>query len=140
MGTAFSAKKNASMTYQWVGEAITFAAQAANQDGNLSLAASREKDALQWFGYSFSQITDTTYNGHSFIPRGQSIYPGPIQLVSFSYIPPGYPVPDGIASQPGYLAVLDVPVIGGELPFVGSQYVTVPMRYFGVIKSQVLTR
>jgi len=139
IGVAFSARKNAVMTYQWFGEAINFAAQAANRDGDLSLASSRTSDARQWFGYSFSRMTGTTFSGYSFKPGGQSIYPGPIRLISFTYTPPGHPVPGGgTAKQPGYTAVIKVPVVGGNFPFIGPQYVAVPMKCFGVIKSQVV--
>ena len=139
VGVAFSARKNAVMTYQWFGEAMNFAAQAGNQDGNLSLAASRTHDAWQWFGYAFGQMTETNFNGNSFTPNGNSIYLGPIILTSFNYTPPGQPVPGGgTAGQPGYTATIEVPVVGGDLPFIGPQYVTVPMKCFGVIKSQVV--
>lgn len=138
IGTAFAGRKNAVMTYQWFGEAMNFAVMAANQDGNLSMAASRTNDAWQWFGYTFSRMTDTSFDGNNFVPRTTSIYPGPIKIISFTYTSPGQPVPGGTAQQPGYTAAIEVPVIGGNLPFIGPQYVTVPMRYFAVIKSQVV--
>lgn len=138
IGTAFAARKNAVMTYDWFSAAMDFAATAANRDKDSADAASRTNDAWRWFGYAFSQMTDTTFNGGSFTPKGKSIYPGPIKLNSFTYNAPGQPVPGGTAQQPGYTATIEVPVIGGDLPFIGPQYVTVPMRYFGVIKSQTV--
>lgn len=137
-GAAFAARKNAVMTYDWFGASMDYAVQAANQDGNLSMAALNTSLAWRYFGQSFSQMTDTTFNGSSFTPRGKSMYPGPIRLVSFSYTSPGQAIPGGTAKQPGYTAVIEVPVLGGNLLFIGPQYVKVPMRYFGVVKSEVI--
>lgn len=135
IGTAFTAKKNAYMTHQWFGGAMDFASEAMFRDKTAADTATRTDAARQWFVYAFSRMLDAGYDGNSFTPNGRSIYPGPIQLVSFTYIPPGSPVPGGTTRQPGYMAVIEVPVIGGNLPFVGPQYVAVPMSYFAVLKS-----
>lgn len=137
IGTAFAAKKNAYMTYQWFGEAMDFAATAANLNKDLTNAELRTNDAWRWFGYAFNQITETNFDGSSFTPKGKSIYPGPIKLVSFTYAPPGTTLSDGArTARPGYTAVIEVPVLGAKLPFIGPQYITVPMRFTGVIKSE----
>lgn len=135
VGAAFAAKKNAYMTYQWFGEAMDFAATAANLNKDLTSAESRTNDAWRWFGYAFSQMTETTFDGSNFTPKGKSIYPGPIRLISFTYAPPGTPLSsEATTAQPGYTAVIEVLVLGAELPFIGPQYVTVSMRFTGVVK------
>lgn len=133
-GVAFMAKKNAVMTYSWFGNAMDFAATAANRD-TLGDAAAKTPEARQWFAYAFSRMINAGFDGYNFTPRGKSMYPGPIRLVSFDYAPPGTPVRDGGTTRlPGYTAVIEVPVIGTTLPFIGLQYIIVPMRYTGVIK------
>jgi hypothetical protein len=132
-GAAFAAKKNAVMTYDWFGNAVDFAAAAANRDGLAEDAAAKTPEARQWFICAFSRMIGADFDGYSFTPR--SMYPGPIRLVGFDYAPPGTPVRGGGATRlPGYTAVIEVPVIGTTLPFIGPQYVVVPMRYTGVIK------
>ena len=80
-------------------------------------------------------MVNAGFDGYNFTPQGKSMYPGPIKLVSFDYAPPGTLVRDGGTTRlPGCTAVIEVPVIGTTLPFIGSQYITVPMRYTGVIK------
>ncbi|MBO8128241.1 MAG: hypothetical protein H0Z39_03455 [Peptococcaceae bacterium] len=135
IGTAFGARKVAYCTYQWFGEAMDFAAMDANQDGDLSQVALRTPTAQTAFTRVFAEMTGTEYINGSFIPQGQSPYPGPITLDSFEPVQPGDPIPYGTARQPGYVAVITVPVFGDEYPFIGEQYVTVPMRYFAVARS-----
>ncbi|MCL6449472.1 MAG: hypothetical protein K6U04_15260 [Armatimonadetes bacterium] len=136
IGTAaLGAKKNAVMTYQWFGEAINFAADAVSRARETTDFAVKTSEARQWFVYAFSQELEATTDGYNFNSR-LKIYPGPIKLVSFNYAPPGTVAPGGgRTAGPGYEAVIEVPVLSVNLPFIGPQYVTVPMRQVGVVKA-----
>gem|GEM_PF-3235314 len=137
LASAFAARKNAVMTHQWASEAVSFAADAANRERDVGDAASRTDLARQWFVYAFAAMIEADFDGSSFVPRGESIWPGPIRLTGFRYAPPGTPVPGSgghaATARPGYEADLEVPVLGARLPFIGEQYVTVPMRCLGVV-------
>lgn len=135
IGLAFSARKNAVATYDWFGEAMDFAAMAANYDGNINMVALRESSACQYFQRSFAQMTNTVCSGTNFSPKGKSVYPSPIVLESFRAVSPGEAIPNGTARQPGYLAIIEVPVMGGDFPFIDNQEVRVKMKYFAVVKS-----
>ena len=136
MGIAFTARKNAVMTYDWFSAAMDYAAEAANMNRDLSKVEANTGLARQYFVHSFARMTGTKWDGHNFNPNEET-YPGPIKLTGFSYTSPGQAVPGGTAKQPGYTATIEVPVIQGNIPFVGQQYITVPMRYLGVIKPQI---
>lgn len=123
-GMAFSARKNAVMTYGWFVEAMDFAAQAANQDGDITKVSLNTDTAKRYFQQSLNSMT------------AQANYPGKITVNKFNTVSPGQAIPGGTATAPGYLAEISVPVLGGDVPFIGPQYITVPMRYFAVVKSQ----
>lgn len=134
--TAFGAKKNATATYMWFGEAMEFAAQAASYlEGEPDDVALYTPRAEQYFIIAFSQMTKTDYSGFTFTPQSGSSFPGPIKLITFQPVQPGYSVPGGIATKPGYVATIDAPVMAIKLPFIGQQNISVPMRYFAVVKS-----
>lgn len=131
----FGAKKNAEMTYSWFGEAMDFATGAVAYGRSTADFQALMPEARQWFVYAFSQELEATTDGYSFNSR-LKIYPGPIRLTRFSYAPPGTVAPGGVkTAKPGYEAVIEVPVLGANLPFIGTQYVTVPMRQVGVVKA-----
>jgi len=135
--SAFAARKNAVMTHQWASEAVSCAANAANRKRDVGDAASRTDLVRQWFVYPFASMIEADFDGSSFVPRGGSIWPGPIRLTGFRYAPPGTPVSGSgghaATARPGYEADLEVPVLGARLPFIGERYVTVPMRCLGVV-------
>jgi hypothetical protein len=128
-GIVFGAKKNADVVYQMVGEALGFASVSASKDigGNLEAGESR---ARQYFVLAFSRMTNTTFNGTSFVPSGPSPIKAPAVLEEFRYVRPGEPVPGGTARQPGFIATLNVPVFLGNVPFIGPQFLDVRMRYY----------
>ncbi|MBE3582229.1 MAG: hypothetical protein IMW96_11470 [Thermoanaerobacteraceae bacterium] len=128
-GIAFGAKKNADVIYQLVGEALDFAGRAASRDtgGNLE---STETLARQYFTLAFSRMTGTTFNGSSFVPSGSSPIKAVATLEDFRYVKPGDPIPGGRASVPGFMATLRVPILVGSVPFVGPQFIDVPMRCY----------
>ncbi len=137
---AFGARKNAVMTYSWFSEALSFAADAVARGRETTDFSARTPEARQWFVYAFSQELEATTDGYNF-NSSLKIYPGPIKLVSFNYAPPGTVAPGGgKTAKPGYEAVIEVPVLKVSLPFVGPQYVTVPMRQVGVVKGTVEAR
>lgn len=135
--SAFAAKKNAVTVYQWLDAAMDFTAQAITYNRAGEDYESRTPEAQQWFVYAFSRMVDADFDGSNFTPRG-SFPPGPVRLVSFGYAPPGTTVPgssgQATTAGPGYQAELEVPVLKASLPFIGPQYVTVPMRVVGVVK------
>jgi hypothetical protein len=137
-GVAFGARKTAVATYQWFGEAMDFAAYAANREGVINNTSINADKGRKYFEVAFARMTNTTLRGSSFYPQGASPYPGPIVLNSFTLVLPGMPVPYGIAREPGFMATISVPVWGGNLPFVGTQYLSVPMRYFAPVKTTQL--
>ncbi|MGI9951355.1 hypothetical protein V3F56_03250 [Moorellaceae bacterium AZ2] len=128
-GIAFGAKKNADVVYQMLGEAVDFAGRAASMDvgGNLQSA---EHLARQYFVAAFSRMTGTTFNGTNFVPSGSSPIKAPATLVEFRYVRPGEAVPGGTARQPGFMATVNVPVLVGNVPFIGPQFLDVRMRYY----------
>ncbi|WP_307403334.1 hypothetical protein [Desulfofundulus luciae] len=135
--SAFAAKKNAVTVYQWLDAVMDFTAQAITYNRAGEDYESRTPEAQQWFVYAFSRMVDADFDGSNFTPHG-SFPPGPVRLVSFGYAPPGTPVPgssgQATTAGPGYQAELEVPVLKANLPFIGLQYVTVPMRVVGVVK------
>lgn len=133
LAAAFAGRKKAVETYQWFGAAMEFAAQAANVTGDLALVELETARARRYFEIAFAEMTGTRCAGRTF---DGGPYPGPITLVSFESVGPGDAVPGGVARQPGFVATLEVPVLGTNLPFLGRQYVAVPMRYFAVVRSQ----
>lgn len=137
-GVAFGARKTAVATYQWFGEAMDFAAYAANREGVINNTPISADKGKKYFEVAFARMTSTTLSGNSFYPQGNSPYSGPIVLNSFALVQPGTPIPYGIAREPGFLATIIVPVWGGNLPFIGTQYVSVPMRYFAPVKTTQL--
>ncbi|GAF24707.1 biopolymer transport proteins [Moorella thermoacetica Y72] len=128
-GVAFGAKKNADVVYQMVGEAIDFASRAASRDtgGNLESA---ETLARQYFALAFARMTGTAFNGSSFVPSGASPIKAAAALEDFRYVKPGDPIPGGRASVPGFMATLKVPILVGNVPFVGPQFLDVEMRCY----------
>ncbi|MGI9862518.1 hypothetical protein SDD30_14150 [Moorella naiadis] len=140
VGVALGAYKLAWATYMWFGEAANFSAANANMMGTMDNAPVRFQEAETKFILAFTQMTNTTFTGNQFAPGPGSPYPGPITLDSFTAVNPGDPIPYGTARQPGFMAAITVPVWGKSLPFIGPQYVTVPMRYFAPVKSTQLMR
>ncbi|MBE3582129.1 MAG: hypothetical protein IMW96_10960 [Thermoanaerobacteraceae bacterium] len=128
-GIAFGAKKNADAVYQMLGEAVDFAGRAASIDvgGDLESA---EPFARQYFIVAFSRMTGTTFSGTSFVPSGSSPIKAPAVLQEFRYVRPGEAVPGGTARQPGFMATVNVPVLWGDVPFIGPQFIDVRMRYY----------
>lgn len=137
-GVAFGARKTAFATYQWFGEAMNFASEAANRQGLVTNTPVNADTGRRYFELAFSKMTNTTVAGNSFMPTGNPAYPGAIILNSFDLVQPGAPIPNGVARQPGFLATITVPVWGKNLPFIGPQYVSVPMRYFAPVKTTQL--
>ncbi|WP_449241485.1 hypothetical protein [Desulfoscipio gibsoniae] len=125
----------ATTTFDWFCEAMDFSAHAANMDGETSMVGLRESDAKRYFKITFAQITESAVSGDAFNPS-TNYYPGPIKLQSYKSVQEGDPVPGGTARAPGYIATIEVPVWGGNIPLVGHQYITVPMKYYAVVKSQ----
>lgn len=123
-GTAFGVKKNAAAVYSWFCEAMDFAASAANRDGDLTRASLRSDAAREHFQTVFSRMMRDT------------MYAGRWSLREFNPVSPGQQLPNGrTARQPGYVAVVDVGIYSGDVPFLGRQTVDVPMRYFAAVKS-----
>ncbi|ABO49476.1 conserved hypothetical protein [Desulforamulus reducens MI-1] len=122
------------MTYDWFEEALGTATFAANIDGDTSKVASNEPLAMSYFMKFFADMTNCTVSGNTLTPKTND-YPGPIELTEFKTVSPGEYIPNGTAKQPGYLATIQVPVFGGNLPLIGPQYLTIPMKSFQVVKS-----
>lgn len=137
-GVAFGARKTAFATYQCFCEAMNFASEAANRQGLVTNTPVNADTGRRYFELAFSRMTNSSVAGNSFIPSGRPAYPGAITLNSFELIQPGTPIPNGVARQPGFLATITVPVWGKELPFIGAQYISVPMRYFSPVKTTQL--
>ena len=128
-GTAFGARKQAVMTYDWFGEAMNYASSAAAMYGLGTGSQLNQPVAELAFQLSFAEMTNTTYSNGSFVPGSGSPYPGPIELRRFVALS-GHG-----AQEPGYIAEITVPVLGGNVPLMGHQYITVPMRYFAAGKN-----
>ncbi|WP_338826331.1 hypothetical protein MTBGP_11410 [Moorella thermoacetica] len=139
-GVALGAHKLATATYMWFGEAVNFSANTANITGMADNTPVNTDIAMRNFISAFARMTNTTFTGTQFMPGPGSPYPGPITLNSFTRVNPGDPIPYGTARQPGFMASITVPVWGKSLPFIGPQYVTVPMKYFAPVKSTHLMR
>lgn len=137
-GVALGAHKFAWGTYMWFGEAVNFSANTANITGMAENTPVNTDIAMRNFISAFARMTNTIFTGNQFNPGPGSPYPGPITLNSFTRVNPGDPIPYGTARQPGFMASITVPVWGKSLPFIGPQYVTVPMKYFAPVKSTQL--
>ncbi len=130
IGAAFGGRKMAVMTYQWFGESMNYSTSAAAMYGYDTASPISEPITRRIFEITFSEMTDTTYTSGSFQPNPDSPFPGPITLDRFEALS-GHG-----AQEPGYIAEITVPVLGTELPLVGKQYITVPMRYFAAGKNE----
>ncbi|MGI9860058.1 hypothetical protein SDD30_01565 [Moorella naiadis] len=137
-GVALGAHKLATATYMWLGEAVNFSANTANISGMTDNTPTNIDIARSNFAVAFARMTNTSFTGGQFAPGPGCPYPGPITLNNFTGVNPGDPIPYGTARQPGFMASITVPVWGKSLPFIGPQYVTVPMRYFAPVKSTQL--
>lgn len=136
-GLAFGIEKTAYQTYQYFGEAMNYAAACIARDGTPDQVHLRTEEARQAFQYALGALTDTVWNGAEFVPKpGNKAIVGPIKLKEFRAVSPGDPVPGGRAGSPGYLASIEVPLLGGTYPIIGEQYLTVPMKQFGAVVSQ----
>ena len=139
--SAFGVRKNAVMTYQWFGEALNFAVDAVtfSRDITATDIADKTPEARQWFTYAFSRMLDATTDGVNFNSQ-LPIYDGPIKLTGFRYVPPGTAVYGGNrTATPGYEAVIEVPV-SVNVPFIGRQHITIPMRQVAVVKPTATAR
>lgn len=118
LGTGMGMQKNAQARYSWFTEALDFATRAANRTGStLGEVRLNEDTARTYFTAAMNEMR--SYN-----------------LQEFRTVAPGTAVPGGIASGPGYLARVKVPVFEAKVPLVGRQRVEIPMSYFSVVQSQ----
>lgn len=137
VGTLFNGLySKANATFVWLNDSVTFAARAASMDGNIDMAVLRTADAREFFKKDFANKVEGVAVGNSIISSNSNYFPGPIELKYFDSVIPGEQVAGGIAKQPGYLVEIEVPIFKGNLPVIGTQYITVPMRAFGVVKSK----
>lgn len=117
IGLGLGMWKQAQTRYGWFTEAIQFAAQAANMTGDTQEVRLNSGLARQYLVAAMDAMV------------------GNYRLDEFRPVAPGEPVPGGRAEAPGYLARVTLPVFAGQVPWVGQQYVQVPMRYFAVVRS-----
>jgi len=129
MGTTFGVRKQAVMTYDWFGESMNYASSAAAMYGWATGSELNEPVAKMTFQLAFAEMTEMTFVNGAFRPNAGCPYPGPITLDRFDALS-GHG-----AQEPGYIAEITVPVLSAELPIVGYQYITVPMRYFAAGKN-----
>lgn len=120
LGLAFGVWKQASAKYMYFAEAMDFAARAANITGDLEEVALNQGYAEQYFNMAMEEM------GSEYT------------LKRFYTVAPGQPVPRGVARAPGYVAEITVPVFKGKVPLIGTQQVSIPMRYYAVVKSPIL--
>ena len=130
MGTTFGARKQAVMTYDWFGESMNYASSAAAMYWWNTGSQLNEQVARMTFQLAFAEMTETSFSNGIFNPNAGSPYPGPITLNRFDALA-GHG-----AQEPGYIAEITVPVLSADLPFIGKQYITVPMRYFAAGKNK----
>lgn len=122
IATGFACRQKAVVAYMWFGEAMEYAAQAANMDGDTSMVELREDCARAYFFNRIEEFFDE--------------WPYPYKVTSFYAVKGGDDVPGmGIARAPGYVAEMDVTVFSGYVPWVGTQTIDVPMRYYAIVKS-----
>lgn len=133
---AWGTYKNAVTTYSWFENAVDFAANAVDRSGAVADYNVKTPEARQWFIYTFTQTVEGQWDGQNF-QSPYKMFHGPIKLTSFRYAPPGTVTREGArTARPGYEAVIEVPVFVGKVPFIGTQYVTVPIRQVGVVKRE----
>lgn len=135
LSNIFVARQKAVATHMWFGEAMKFAAQAANQDGDIDMVALRRTDAEKFFKNVFAQMVEGTLSSEAITPSDDNYFPGSITIINFETVSPGDSVPGGTARQPGYMADINVPVFKGNFPFVGEKLFIVPMKYYAVVNS-----
>jgi len=109
----------ANAEYMWFGEAMDFAARAANINGDLEEVTLNEDLARQYFDVEMDSL----------MPSGS------YTIDSFQTVDTGDSVPHGTANGPGYLANITVEIPAVNVPLIGQQNLSVPMRYFAIAKS-----
>lgn len=118
LGLCFGVWKQAWAKYGWVAEAANFAAQAANKTGDIKEVKLNEGKAKKYFESAMRQTVKD------------------YRLDGFRAVGPGEPVPGGgYARAPGYVVSVTVPVFEANIPMLGYQKVSIPMRYYAVVKS-----
>lgn len=117
LGMGFGMWKQGAMKYGWFAEAMDFAARAANITGDIEEVRLNEAQARQYFVAAMNAM----------VPE--------YRLDQFNAVRRGDVVPGGRAEAPGYVAKVTVPVYEGKVPWLGTQRVEVPMRYFAVVTS-----
>lgn len=122
LGLAFGVWKQAYAKYTWFSECLDFAAQAANTTGDIKEVRLNQNKARQYFIAAMKQtVKDYT-------------------LTEFRAVAPGERVPNGVARAPGYVAGVTVPVFEGKVPLIGYQKVSIPMKYYAVVKSKQMKK
>ncbi|MGB9886825.1 MAG: hypothetical protein ACPLRW_07505 [Moorellales bacterium] len=118
LGVCLSLWRDAQAKHQWIYESLAFAAFAANQTGGVEEVELNQGFARRVFE---AVLADAV--------------PG-AQVLEFRAVRPGDAVPGGTAAEPGYLAVVRVPLAEVRVPLLGPQRVEVPMRLFAVVQSR----
>lgn len=137
LGIVVGARHKAVQTYQYFSEAMEFAISAVNVNGNINVdeLAQDQSVAQQYFELAFAKMIDGTVSGDTISPKSNGFYPGSVTVSPFITVKPGDAVPEGTAKQPGYMTTISVPLLSANLPWVGTRYIEVPMRYYAVAKS-----
>ncbi|MCF8010904.1 MAG: hypothetical protein K9L17_08335 [Clostridiales bacterium] len=125
-GIGFSGHRLAVMTYDWFESSMNFSSATASMYSRGTSLMINKPIARECFIKAFSRMTKTNYSNNAFTPKQNSPYPGKIILKRFEVVS-GYKI-----KKPGYIAKIEVPVIGAKLPFIGYQSIKVPMRYYTV--------
>ncbi len=130
LATIEGVQKNAMASFQWFQAAGQYAVTCANLQGISSDPEDNESTVEQYFDDGFSAITQTTTSGSEFDPGAGSPFPEVIQLTEFDPVDQGGAIPGGTAAGPGYLVGIKVPILVGDVPFLGPESISVLMKSF----------
>ncbi len=131
IGLFTAMQSSATRAYQWFDASGQYTIRLANMQGITSDPEANLDVAEQYFDAAYAELTKTTWDGSEFEPGPGCPFPGPVTVTEFDPVDQGGALPGGgTAGGPGYLIGISVPDYIGNVPCIGQQSVSVPMRKF----------
>ena len=132
--TAAAVRQHADAAYGWFVAASNYAVYTATMSGIGTADDDNTSQVRGYFDTAFSGITQTTVDGNEYDPQAGSLFPRPITLNRFAPESQGAALPNGrSATSDGYWISVTVPIVTGNIPFLGPETVDIPMSYYAAL-------